>query len=111
MVNLFKFGGTIFQEILHQETKIKEQLIAKEKSERIWESKKKVQLFFSSVNGMCYVNSKNYSLNIIRKWIRKQNLRSILGQITLAAVTTPKSQWLNTIKIDISLTGLSSAGQ
>lgn len=53
MVNLFKFGGTIFQEILHQETKIKEQLIVKEKSERIWESKKKVQLFFSNVNGMC----------------------------------------------------------
>lgn len=33
MVNLFKLGGIIFQEILHQRNKIKEQLFVKEKSE------------------------------------------------------------------------------
>lgn len=46
MVNLLKFGGTIFQEVLHQETKIKEQLLAKEKSERIWETHKKSTFIF-----------------------------------------------------------------
>lgn len=35
MVNLLKFGGTVFQEVLYRETKIKEQLFVKEKSERI----------------------------------------------------------------------------
>lgn len=38
--------------------------------------------------------------------------RSILGQVTLAAVTSnSKSQWLNTIKIYILLTWLPNAGQ